>query len=490
MRRATLAVSIAAALTLPATTAAQSTSHGNASARATLGRALDAMGGSARLASLGATRRRWVLETRDAWQGLRPVPRDSAPVLERAEGSWIHDPAARRALILEQGTIFGGQPYARRRAVSDAGGFFVQDSVRRIDSLSTRSATAALASLERQLPETLLAQAWDRRHRLQPLPGGSGEERIAYATDDGTQLILVFDRHTGLPLMQEQMADHAALGDYVYRVRYDDWREVGGVRLPFRHVEEWVSGSRVRTMRELVPGIRAADAVLEPPAGYAGPPQVSGESTALGPGVRLLPGSYNSLLVEFADHFVVVEPAQGTRAAEGVMREAARLAPGKPIRYVVATHFHDDHLAGVRPYIAAGATILTTPHGAGAVREIAAVRKGMFPDTLDLAPRELRVEGIVLRRVLQDATQRLEIHEAGPSPHVEQMLVVWIPRAGVLYEADLLDLDVAEDGAPMPGTDTRTFASWLDRVGLPVRVIVPAHGRPGNPADLRRALAR
>jgi glyoxylase-like metal-dependent hydrolase (beta-lactamase superfamily II) len=173
-----------------------------------------------------------------------------------------------------------------------------------------------------------------------------------------------------------------------------------------------------------------------------------------------------------------------------VWRAAPRLAPGKPIRYVVATHFHDDHLAGVRPYIAAGATILTTPHGAGAVREIAAVRKGMFPDTLDLAPRELRVEGIVLRRVLQDATQRLEIHEAGPSPHVEQMLVVWIPRAGVLYEADLLDLDVAEDGAPMPGTDTRTFASWLDRVGLPVRVIVPAHGRPGNPADLRRALAR
>jgi len=490
MRRATLAVSIAAALALPPTTAAQSTIHGNASARATLGRALDAMGGSARLAFLGATRRSWVLETRDAWQGLRPVPRDSAPVLERAEGSWIHDPAARRALIEERGTIAGGQPYARRRALTDAGGFFVQDSVRRIDSLSARSATAALASLERQLPETLLAQAWDRRHRLQALPSGAGEERIAYATDDGTQLVIVFDRRTSLPLMQEQMADHAALGDYVHRIRYEDWREVAGVRLPFRHVEEWVSGWRVRTMRELVPGVPAADAVLEPPAGYAGPPQAAGEATALGPGVRLMPSSYNSLLVEFADHFVVVEPAEGRRAAERVMREAARLAPGKPIRYVVATHFHDDHLAGIRPYIAAGATILTTPHGASAVRRIAAVRKGMFPDTLDLAPREPRVEGIVRRRVLQDATQRLEIFETGPSPHAEQMLVVWLPKAGVLYEGDLLDLDVAEGGAPMPGDDTRRFGAWLDRAGLPVRIIVPTHGRPGSPADLRRALAR
>jgi hypothetical protein len=42
----------------------------------------------------------------------------------------------------------------------------------------------------------------------------------------------------------------------------------------------------------------------------------------------------------------------------------------------------------------------------------------------------------------------------------------------------------------MPGDDTRQFGAWLARSALPVRTIVPTHGRVGTPEDLRRALAR
>ena len=464
---------------------------GNASARATLRRALDAMGGPTRVAAIGARRRSFDTETRDAWQGSRPRTGDErGPVIEGGGAVWVYDPGARRAVIEESGTIFGGQPYARRRVLSPSGGFLAQDSIGRIDSLSAGAATGMLAALERQMPETLLSQAWERRHRLQSLEESDSEARVAYAGDDGTLLVLAFDRASGLLLRQEQLADHAALGDYVFRTAYADWRDVDGVRLPFRHVEETVTRTRVRQVRELSLSAAPGAASVAAPEGYLGPPSAPQSTTALGEGVHLVPGFYNSLLIEFAGFFVAVEPALGTRAAEGVLAEAARLAPGKPVRYVIATHFHDDHLSGVRPYLAAGVTVLTTAHGAAAVREIASVRKGMFPDALDQAPRAPSLETVEERRVIADATQRLEILPLSASPHAEQMLVVWIPGAGVLYEADLLDLDVPAGGTPMPGDDTRHFGEWLARSGLPVRTIVPTHGRVGTLEDLRRALAR
>ena len=151
---------------------------GNASARATVRRALDAMGGLDQLAALGARRRAFEVETSDAWQGARPVARaESAPVIERGRAVWTYDPGARRAAIEESGTIFGGQPFVRRRVLSADGGYLAQDSLRRIDSLSARAAAGMLASLERQMPETLLSQVWDRRHRLQALPPAGSEAR-------------------------------------------------------------------------------------------------------------------------------------------------------------------------------------------------------------------------------------------------------------------------------------------------------------------------
>ena len=79
------------------------------------------------------------------------------------------------------------------------------------------------------------------------------------------------------------------------------------------------------------------------------------------------------------------------------------------------------------------------------------------------------METVRERKAITDAVQRLEILALPPSPHAEQMLVVWLPAAGVLYEADVLDIDVPEGGSPMPGDDTRQFGAWLARVEREIR---------------------
>ena len=42
-----------------------------------------------------------------------------------------------------------------------------------------------------------------------------------------------------------------------------------------------------------------------------------------------------------------------------VLAQVKKLAPGKPIRYVVNSHNHFDHSGGLRAAVAEGATIIT-----------------------------------------------------------------------------------------------------------------------------------
>src|SRR5262249_2053782 len=88
------------------------------------------------------------------------------------------------------------------------------------------------------------------------------------------------------------------------------------------------------------------------------PPKVESQKRA--EGVWLLGGgTHNSLLIPFKD-YVAVEDAPHTEARSvAVIAEAARLAPGKPVQYVINTHHHFDHAGGLRTYLSQGTTIVT-----------------------------------------------------------------------------------------------------------------------------------
>ena len=83
-------------------------------------------------------------------------------------------------------------------------------------------------------------------------------------------------------------------------------------------------------------------------------------STTLAPGVVLIGGgSHNSVAVEFKDFVTVVEGPLSNQRTNAVVAEVHKLFPGKPIRYLVNTHNHFDHLGGVRGFVAEGATVIT-----------------------------------------------------------------------------------------------------------------------------------
>ena len=174
-----------------------------------------------------------------------------------------------------------------------------------------------------------------------------------------------------------------------------------------------------------------------------------------------------------------------------VLAEIHRIAPGKPVRQVVSTHFHSDHIGGLRPFIAEGATIVTTPTARQVIQDF--VVKGTRTrtiDTLAKAPREPVIELAGAKRVLGDANHRIELLDVSPNPHAAEIMVVWFPGERLLFEGDMLDLLVPEDRPSMPGDDTRALAKTIAKLGLDVDKIIPVHGRPGTRADLERTVAR
>jgi len=182
------------------------------------------------------------------------------------------------------------------------------------------------------------------------------------------------------------------------------------------------------------------------------------------------------------DHVVVVDAPSSTSAE--VITLAATLAPGKPIRYVVPTHHHDDHFLGVRYHAAAGTTIVTTAGNTEYLRRIMTAPMSSLMLARNQTPpnASYRVETLDGdRRVFTSGVRQLEIHRI-LSPHAEEMLIAWLPAEGVLFQADLIEAPQA--GVALPGANAETtqhLARFIRTKGWKVRVYAGSHATLTGP---------
>jgi glyoxylase-like metal-dependent hydrolase (beta-lactamase superfamily II) len=373
--------------------------------------------------------------------------------------------------------------------------FQVFTYVRERPILTERSPEDGAALRRRHLrlyPEGLLRIALERPETLLSLgpaqEGGRRYDLVALADRDGTQLVLYLDAGTHLPARAETRRGHRVYGDTTADVVFDDYRRAGPLSLPHAWTTR-VAGVPVSRFRARAIAVDAPEdaawfqapvefaAAEDPPAALRVEPQ--------GDGLYLLRGSYNLTFAEFRDKVVLVEAPAG----EAFMAEALALieatAPGKPVR-VVATHFHFDHVGGVRTAVARGLPVLTTPDAGPVIERSLASRQAMQPDALARAPRAARIEIVTVYKLIEDGSQRLELHDIGPAPHVAQLLVAYYPRQKLLHVGDLFDTLTAD--AVFAGTDAEAMAARIRELGLDVERIVPTHGVPVTMRHLERAL--
>jgi glyoxylase-like metal-dependent hydrolase (beta-lactamase superfamily II) len=293
-------------------------------------------------------------------------------------------------------------------------------------------------------------------------------------------------------------------GDMLYETRYSDYKDFGGVKFPavIHHHEgddRLNQGHNALEIRvtDVRPNV-AVPALTAPDAVKAAAPPVRAESQKLADGVWLVGGgSHNSVAVEFRDFSAVVEAPLNEERSLAVMAEVYKLIPNKPIRYLINTHHHFDHLGGTRTYVVEGATIVTHQGNREFYENVlfSPAPRTLQPDRLfALNPDVIRdavVETVNQKYVVSDGTRTLDVYPLQGLLHNGTMLIAYLPKEKMLINADLYSPPA--QGAPPPAAPTasmRTLAQNIQRLKLDVAQHVPIHGRVGTMDEFAKIVGK
>ncbi len=333
----------------------------------------------------------------------------------------------------------------------------------------------------------ILLNATDRAASIRRLADqameGTPYRVITYVDESGQQVALYFDATTGLLRRSEIVESHEQLGDHVVDIEYSDYKRVGPLSLPHA-VSVSIAGS-LATVTEFVHvdlTAELADALLERPDSATQLPPLTGPSpnpdmevTELGGGIYAIMNAtsgYNMMFVDHGDHVFVIEAPVSTAVTRAVVQKIEETLPGKPVRYALITHYHYDHSGGLWGYMKAGTTIITTPGNRQFVYDVAAAPRTLECETsLGHKPRLELVEGM---RSFGSGDQKVELYEVGPNPHVDELLIAYLPSLKLMYVADVYNYA----GQVTPAnTQALSLAERLDQLGLVVERIIPTHGQ-------------
>ena len=180
------------------------------------------------------------------------------------------------------------------------------------------------------------------------------------------------------------------------------------------------------------------------------------------------------------DAGVVVIDALGSPAMASELLAEIRRVTQQPLRYLIVTHYHADHIYGLQVFKAAGATILA--HGAArnylnsetAQQRLQASRKELAPwidEKTQLMPADRWLDADETR--LQLGSVEIVIRHVGPA-HTAEDLVVFVPQTGVLFAGDLF----FRGRVPFVGqADSRLWIKSLDRmIEFKPGLVIPGHG--------------
>jgi glyoxylase-like metal-dependent hydrolase (beta-lactamase superfamily II) len=295
----------------------------------------------------------------------------------------------------------------------------------------------------------------------------------------------------------EALVDIGFTGDTVLDGTYSDYRDLDGVQVPMHIVmregswptlEVNVAEARPNNMAAID---TVARAIATPPAGPGAPPRPPEPAKIADHLWQLNPAGEGSILVEFNDYVVMVEAPGGDAVTTASIEQAKRLAPNKPIKYVINSHHHADHAGGMRAYVAEGIPIIThESHRKYYEEQIFKNPHSLNPDRLARMPRPPMLETMKDKRVITDGTMTLEIYLMKDQPHSEGLLMMYVPKEKIIMQADAYIPRPGAPPLPMPSPYTTNLVDNITRLKLNVDKVLHIHGGSSPYSDVLAAAGR
>ena len=275
-----------------------------------------------------------------------------------------------------------------------------------------------------------------------------GQDVVDVTSAAGDTYTIFIDPDTRFPSRIVSMGYNANLGDVVLTTRFDDYWEAGGLG---------GFGPRLTMPRQILSSIdnfttwdlRVASSVDQDFGDLSAPEEArsaavpmfeaSVEVEDIADGVWKLAGqSHHSVLVEFEEFTALIEAPHSEARTLAVIAKAREIQPDKPLQYVVNTHHHFDHSAGIRAAVSEGLTVITHASNEAFYRDLVQRPHTLHEDALLRSSQELSLELVQGYEPyeLSDGSRTLIVARVPRDEHASAILMASLPRERLLFEAD------------------------------------------------------
>jgi glyoxylase-like metal-dependent hydrolase (beta-lactamase superfamily II) len=193
------------------------------------------------------------------------------------------------------------------------------------------------------------------------------------------------------------------------------------------------------------------------------------------------------MVVEFPQYLALMDAPYTETQTKALWQAIQQQFPAKPVRYVGVSHYHYDHIGGVRAAAAMGATILVEKGHEPILRPLLEARYTHPQDELDKRRSAQQTVGSIEvfegTKVIREGGQSFELHSITGSPHVEPMVLGYAASARALFQPDLYT-----PPSTMPaGPAAVQLSQAIKKLNVRVDRMVGGHGGVGSYADFLKA---
>jgi glyoxylase-like metal-dependent hydrolase (beta-lactamase superfamily II) len=342
---------------------------------------------------------------------------------------------------------------------------------------------------------------------------------VQYRSDFGT-FIVMFDPQTNLPARVRTPDWDALEGDSVFDTEFSDWRDVAGTKMPF-HLFYTLNGMTIcdMTYRDVVANPQIPQNAFDIPADQlakAAKPadpritpfhwairrtysafymdvdnQYGDEGTKptivdIGPYISETQGwTHNTVYIDMGPYLVAMEAPNDDGQSIAHLALKRQKYGDKPIKYLVLSHHHVDHVGGMRQFIAEGATVVVGKGDGDYFRRALArpqTQNWNAPDkSKPYNPMVIENTG---KWSIKEGTRELDFFMID-NPHADDMQMGWLPdlKLGLVT-------DIWNPGPPVTSSNPNlaSVVHAVDKLGLKPTKFAGGHGSVGDYAQAEKVV--